>query len=586
MKTRKMYTLTRRISRMMLLLFGATVVLSGVLMGFFYRTSYRETVSSYRKYASDDAAAVSRLLQTAGDQMSWISSEAKKASPGTDTDPYERSVRCSSVTDSITDALRISDVMDAIVIIPRNSHMILEAHTMTEDRFLRFLDQCTDTRAYLRPSLDLMRDPRTEAVTHIVFHVRVKELDINPIATLTTASVFATVPVDRLMDQMSSGNCQILCYERDKLLIPVAARGVDVPLPETLPMDLADGDALTLAGERYTVISAPVAGISGRLLLLVKQGEIIGHMYAVLGILLAAVCVLLLLTVLGIRSTSRWMHAPINRLVKDIRHVSEGPGPARLRDSMATEITEISRSVNLMLDELDHRNEQLLQTQANVRELELLHKDSQLRALQSQIDPHFLYNTLECVRSIAFAYRVEEISDILDSIIQIYRYSASDATGGTVRSEFDCCASYANVIGYRFGSKYTIEMSVEPGVEDTPIPRMVMQPLLENAINHGYAKTDRGGTVRITAARSGDGSVLIRMRDQGCGIAAGKLTDLREQIGDMENRDRPGSIGLRNVHHRLRRTFGEGFGLELESEEGVFTEVTLRIPEKEGGTQA
>ncbi|MBQ3487031.1 MAG: histidine kinase, partial [Clostridia bacterium] len=295
---------------------------------------------------------------------------------------------------------------------------------------------------------------------------------------------------------------------------------------------------------------------------------------------------LLILTVLGIRSTSRWMHAPINRLVKDIRHVSEGPGSVRLRDSMASEITEISRSVNLMLDELEDRNEELLRTQANVRELQLLHKDTQLRALQAQINPHFLYNTLECVRSIAFAYRVEEISDILDSIIQIYRYSASDVTEGTVRSEFDCCESYANVIGYRFGSKYQIEMSVEPGVEDTPIPRMAMQPLLENAINHGYAKTDRGGTVRITARRSGDGAVLIRVRDDGCGISPQALAELREQIGNMEHQEEAGPIGLRNVHRRLRRSYGEGFGLELESAEGVYTEVTLRIPERRREEQA
>jgi len=586
MATKKTYTLTKRISRMMLLLFGATVLLSGVLIGFFYRNSFRDAVSAYRKYASDDAVTVSRLFQTAGDQMSWISSEAKKASDSSTTDPYDRVLRCDSVTNSITDALRISGVMDAIVIIPWGSDLILEAHTSSEDSFVAFLDLCTGSRAYLRPALDIMRDPDTDEVTHMVFHAQVKDLDINTMATLTTASVFASVPVDRLMDQLSSGNRQILCYERDGELLPIASRGIDGPLPEELPADLADGDTLILLGERYMVISAPVEGLNGRLLLLVKRAEIIGHMYIVLAIVLVVVCALLALTVLGIRSTSRWMHAPINRLVKDIRHVSEGPGSVRLRDSMASEITEISRSVNLMLDELEHRNEQLLLTQANVRELQLLHKDSKLHALQSQINPHFLYNTLECVRSIAFAYRVEEISDILDSIILIYRYSASDATEGTVRSEFDCCGSYANVIGYRFGSKYKIEMSVETGVEDTPIPRMALQPLLENAINHGYAKTDRGGTVRITAYRSGDGAVQIRVRDDGCGISPQTLEALRHQIGDMDHQEEAGPIGLRNVHHRLRRTFGEGFGLELESVEGQWTEVTLRVPEKEKEAQA
>ena len=576
---KKTYTLTKRISRVMLLLFGATVLLSGVLVGFFYRTTFRETLATYRQYATDDAMTVSQLLQTAGDQMNWISSEAKKVSDKSVTDPYDKIVCYGSVTKSITDAVRISDVMDAIVIIPRGSDLILEAHTMPEDSFIDLLDKCTGTRAYLRPALGLMRASGTEAVTHIVFHAQVKDLDTNTMTALTTASVFASVPVDRLMDRMSSGNRQILCYERDRMLIPMASRGIGEPLPEELPTDLADGDTLTPSGERYTVISAPVEGFSGRLLLLVKQAEIIGHMYIVLGIVLLVVFALLLLTVLGIRSTARWMHAPINRLVKDIRHVSEGPGSARLRDSMAAEITEISRSVNLMLDELEHRNEQLLQTQANVRELQLLHKDSQLRALQAQINPHFLYNTLECVRSIAFAYRVEEISDILDSIILIYRYSASDASEGTVRSEFDCCRSYANVIGYRFGSKYRIGMETEPGVEDTPIPRMVLQPLLENAINHGYSKTDRGGSVRLTARRGGDGTVLIRVRDDGCGISPQALEALRAQIGDLEHQEEDGSIGLRNVHRRLRRTYGEGFGLELESVEGAYTEVTLRIPE-------
>ena len=579
MGTKKTYSLTKRISLVLLWLFGATVLLSFLNLSFFYRSTYQRTVSDYQKAAMDDALAVSGQMQTAQNQMNWIVSEIKNANTALNAGGYDRFLRYEAMTDSIADSLRISGVMDAIVILPRNSDLVIEAHSMDEEQFVQFLDDCTQRKSQQNQPWGFLTDPVTGKQTHLVFQTQVKKLDTVTMSSLPVAAVYATVPLENLISQTSAGNRQILCYERNNILYTAIARGIPGDLPEAFPASVKTDGTVTLQSERYSVIWVEVPGTEFSLLIPVLRTELIGHMHMVFVTAICIVCVLLALTVYGIRAISRWLHAPIHNLIKDTRHVSEGNENFRLRPSPADEITEISASVNQMLDELQQRNDQIRQSSENLKELQLLHTQSQLRALQSQINPHFLYNTLECVRSIAYAYHVEEISDILNSIILIYRYSGSNASEGTVRTEFDCCGHYANVIRYRFGSKYRIRMELAPEVADVPIPRMVLQPLLENAINHGYATVEGGGEVVVSARDLGSRGVEVSIEDFGCGISQEDLAILMKKIYDEAH---PGAesnhIGLRNVHQRLRRTYGADFGLRVESREGSFTKVSIHIP--------
>ena len=163
-------------------------------------------------------------------------------------------------------------------------------------------------------------------------------------------------------------------------------------------------------------------------------------------------------------------------------------------------------------------------------------------------------------------------------MIHIYRYSASYEHLGTVRSEFDCAENYADIMNLRYDDRYQFTFRVEPGLEDAEMPRMVLQPLVENALLHGLQSVDRPGRVEI-ACHSEDGSLWVSVRDNGCGIGEERLCQLRQRLRQgISTEHKSTSIGLLNVHLRLVNQYGEDFGLLLDSVEAEYTEVTLRMP--------
>ena len=210
--------------------------------------------------------------------------------------------------------------------------------------------------------------------------------------------------------------------------------------------------------------------------------------------------------------------------------------------------------------------------------MQLLNRESQLRSLQAQINPHFLYNTLECIRSISQYYGVSEVSKIISGMIHIYRYSASNVVEGTLQSEFACAEAYAQIVQVRYEGRYEVELEPEESLRDSYMPKMILQPLIENAVSHGLAKRFSGGRVRVTARREGE-EVLITVWDNGEGIPEADLEELRRRLErDMDTEGREGSIGLHNVHARIWKTFGGGYGVTIDSREGEGTSVYVRFP--------
>lgn len=580
MKSKRSYSLTKLISGAFLTLFIVMVILACFYAAFFFRSTYQRTISIYQKTEEDDASTIAERLQSAERQLEWIVSELKNSSIESETDSYDRLIRYGSLSDSVNSALRVSEIMDSILILPKNTDLLIEAHSMPESRFLSFVDSYSGRTGSSSAYPDFLTDQETGEITHLVLYSQVKKLNTNALSSLPVATVYMTIPAENLVSMISSDNPHILCYARGRTLSPIISEGLEEDF-DLRSSDLSDPESafVRYGSKTYFLILTPIPETSFRLITLIPFSDLFGRIWHVIIFIVAFIIALLLLTVFGIRFILERMHVPMNNLVKDIQTVGSGNEHYRLPDSPAQEVTEISKSVNQMLDELQKRNALIQKTRENIRELQLLHKESQLQALQSQINPHFLYNTLGCVRSLAMKNQTDQISDIVNSIIMIYRYSASRSSTSTIRDEFSCCEHYANIMRYRFGNRYTFQLQMQPSLESVLVPRMILQPLLENAVNHGYSEAGGNGIVEVRADTTPEGLITLSVKDYGRGIAPDLLEALLQHIrSDQIPDDVVEHIGLRNVHQRIRRTFGDPYGMKIESEPGVYTKVQITIP--------
>ena len=225
--------------------------------------------------------------------------------------------------------------------------------------------------------------------------------------------------------------------------------------------------------------------------------------------------------------------------------------------------------------------------------MEINNKKTEIAYLRSQINPHFLYNTLTMICGMASSSMEQEIIDTANSLSAIFRYSIKGEDMVTLRDEMEIVRSYLKIQTYRFEDRFTITYDLPEESLKCLIPKMVIQPIVENAIVHGLEPSLKPGRLVIGAGRNPDkGYLAIWIFDTGIGMKPEKLQQIRDAIQapvhisahtimdsysymDSKHHD---SIGILNVNSRMILYFGMDYSLILDSEEGVGTNVQLRIP--------
>ena len=234
---------------------------------------------------------------------------------------------------------------------------------------------------------------------------------------------------------------------------------------------------------------------------------------------------------------------------------------------------------------IKQRVEETLAAENADYEKEMLLKQANLQALQSQINPHFLYNTLECIRGMALLEEKENIADIAWSLSRFFRYSISGKSNVvTLREEMENCDTYARIQNYRFQNRFILETQTEPGVEDCLLPKLTLQPVVENAVIHGLQNILSGGVIRIRVERVSQ-DVRIVISDNGCGMSPEKLEELTNRIHygcNEKGKGHHNGIAMYNVNRRLNLLFGLEYGISVYSCLGMGTDVELRIPYRVG----
>ncbi len=287
------------------------------------------------------------------------------------------------------------------------------------------------------------------------------------------------------------------------------------------------------------------------------------------GILAACVALALVISFVSARMFSR----RINLLVQKMRDMEPGEMNVSTEVRAHDEIGYLEQSFNSMITRLDKH----IQT-AYVYQLES--KTAELKALQAQINPHFLFNTLESIRINALEHRDADTAKMIHLLGNLFRWNIQ--TGdlfAELRQEIDYAGTFIELQKLRYEDAFDFTADVPQRLMGLGVPRFILQPLVENAIKHGQKGVSSGGIISLSARDEPEGDLVITVGDNGHGMDEETVRRITEGLNQPgEEADDHYSIGLRNVHQRIRILFGEPYGLTIESEPGVRTAVSIRMP--------
>ncbi len=270
---------------------------------------------------------------------------------------------------------------------------------------------------------------------------------------------------------------------------------------------------------------------------------------------------------------------PVFDLHRQIAFVTSGGLSKRIHMERRDEIGSIAKVINTMLDHQMEISYRMLHTQQDLYEAELKEKENELRILENQVNPHFILNTLQCICGIATTYNAQEVVDIATAMGKIFEYSLRAPENVTLRQEMNIVQEYLEIVDIRFENRFIWDMDIQEELLDARMPKMILQPLVENAIYHGLEKKGRG-IVQIFC-EEGEGGLWIHIWDNGAGIEAKKLEKIKEFLQDEREMHRISMkvkrIGIANTCLRIKNFFGSAYGIEIDSIEGSGTEVTIHM---------
>lgn len=259
---------------------------------------------------------------------------------------------------------------------------------------------------------------------------------------------------------------------------------------------------------------------------------------------------------------------PLSKLVENMGKVQEGRLDKLVKVEGTTEVRELSETYNAMLGELENYIQKLMQVEKAKREAEI-------HSLQMQINPHYIYNTLASVKWLIWQGDKEKSVQVIDAFIQLLRNTISNKNEFiTVKEEIENLKNYVIINQTRYGNQVNVEFYVTPECEEKKIPKLILQPFVENAFFHAFPQGEKG--IISIFVRESDGLLKVEIEDNGIGMNSQTLRNL------MDKKNAPKEhftgIGVNNVDDRMKLIYGQNYGILVESQEGHGTKISLYFP--------
>ena len=279
-----------------------------------------------------------------------------------------------------------------------------------------------------------------------------------------------------------------------------------------------------------------------------------------------------------VRRKVRCLTGPLRELAGKMSNLETWEEEECLSYQDNDEIRVLFDSFNQMLRNTSHYIRQLEEEKQRVKTEQSQKRKAEFKALQAQIQPHFLYNTLESIHWKAEEAQAQEISDMVQALATFFRINLSRGKELiSLRDEIAHVESYLRIQQIRYGNQLEYEIQVQEEILDSVLPKLILQPLVENSIYHGIREKEGEGMIGITGRKAENGDILLCVEDNGVGILPEQLKNLQEKLVSGEKVHQEG-YGIFNVNQRIQLNYGVPYGLSIWSQAGKGTKVEIRMP--------
>jgi two-component system sensor histidine kinase YesM len=332
-------------------------------------------------------------------------------------------------------------------------------------------------------------------------------------------------------------------------------------------------------GNRYFWV--PLTNQNWEFVYMIPQSSITAKVFSLITIGVPLLCGIILIAVFLLILLMRSVNSGIAIIAENINALEYGQKPPHYGGPRLIEIERLSHSVSRMMERLDAAFFKEQQAQRKLLDAVTAQAQAEFRSYRAQINSHFLFNTLECMRAMAHSHKDDEMETLISSMALLFRYSLYAKAAVPVAQELEHVANFMNVINIRYGGQYTFRVIADHRAELRLIPSMTLQPLVENAVTHGFsARSGIAKNILVQAfCRNSDNSLIIRITDNGGSLSEAQAKALSIAALDIDNAGITGGNALHNIRWRMKLCFGDEFRLLVKVREGFYTAIELHIPD-------
>ncbi|MBA9028154.1 MULTISPECIES: sensor histidine kinase [Bacillaceae] len=273
------------------------------------------------------------------------------------------------------------------------------------------------------------------------------------------------------------------------------------------------------------------------------------------------------------------MIRPIRRLQHFMKEVETGNLNGRVKVESTDEIGQLTMGINNTVEKLSNLLEEIYISKLKETEMSLKQKDVELKMLQSQINPHFLYNSLETIRGMALEENQEDIASMSSSLGKLLRYNLKNSSPTvSLGEEIKFCEMYLQIQKFRFEDRFEYMFDIPEWAMDLKVVKFSMQPLVENCFKHGFDQINRKMKITLSVSQVSESSIVIRVLDTGVGIQGDVLYGIIKKMEQKTTTSNGLNIGIINVHQRISYLFGSEYGITIQSTQGIGTSVDMHLP--------
>lgn len=427
-------------------------------------------------------------------------------------------------------------------------------------------DALQSNQAFLRSGNEILachqihRFDDKQPIALVVFHLRPYHLE-------GILDEIKTVPEETILVFNDQNEVMVADYGTDW--------NMDTGLVEGIRRELAEGDRKEASYDDQFWFYRSVSGGKMQILLTIPNQTIVDALFPTVASSIFVAIIAVLASVVCSVVYSKAISRPIRDLSEEMKTITLNEYSGSTLESREDEIGILQDSFNHMIT----RNKELIAQQYQAK---LEKRNAQLRALQAQINPHFMYNTLQIIGGMALEKDAPEVYSVTLALSDILRYSLNFSKEMVcLEEEVEYLKSYVMIQNERFGGKVQLKLELEPDTRKCLIPKLILQPLAENSFEHGLLNKAGDWLLTVESHTTPEGDLLICIKDNGIGFDSERLAQIREKIElDTVKALNSGShIGLANVHARIKlRSAKEGHGVSIDSSPETGTTVSVRMP--------